>query len=203
MKIDAVQKKLNQWAEGFLRPEGFTYVRGADEYRRKIEGGTQSFAVIIKQGYPNRIVSFLVGVRIDAIQHIFNMFAGVSPTVHDTNESLAVRVQGLVEDIDELLESFNPDESLPPQSVEERIRKVVIPFLNETVTLNSVDRVLNETDLCHTMHPYRAMAAVIAAKLSGNPRFDEIVQSYQQDMEDLIPDERIKYDHLLTYLHSL
>lgn len=199
---------------------GFRLNRSAEGFVRKIPGGTQQLSVPFWDYCPEFQFSLVRCIRLDAVEDLFHRFSGSPERFH--KETLTSMTQ-----LEYFGEEPTPGRGVIFKAVTEAefanelsrlsafIRKKALPFFDRYNTLEALDRAMNPEippparnaawdsnrfAFDSTSHPYRGMRAVIIAHLVGNPRFEELLARYTEEMHDFIPVEREKFDKLVDYL---
>lgn len=197
-------------ADGGFRPN-----KASEGFVHKIPGGRQKISVAFWDYHPEYQFTLTLCIRLDEVEALCHPFAETPPEYQaETLTSLtqlehlgevAVPGRGVLYRVtteEELAAALIP--------VSRLISEKVLPFLDRHTDLAALDAAMNP-EIAETpdrrafnsaFHPYRGMTAIAAAYLARNPRFEQLVRRYQEEMEGMIPAERVKFERLVEYLRD-
>ncbi|HWB84012.1 MAG TPA: hypothetical protein VG675_07720 [Bryobacteraceae bacterium] len=186
---------------------GFRYVQ-EEGFEREIPGGSQKISLPVSDYGAFSKFSLVFCVRLNAVEQILDRFSGSPP------EYQSMTVTSMTP-----LAYFFPDKSGTKQyriETPSDLRNVVaelatrkdefLRFLDTHRDVRALDAAMNSPGgaaFDNSNQPYRAMHAVILARLAKNERFDEIVKQYRTEAQEWHKESRDQYERLVEYLEQL
>jgi hypothetical protein len=185
----------------------FRLNKSEEAFWRAVPMGRQKLFVPVVDYRPEFVVSLTVGLRIDQVEDVFNLFSGA--VGKDQKLTLTTIAP---------LDYFTGPEEAEYRVVEEAhvnavvqrlkavIETAIRPFLEEYQDVASIDRALNVEQrdrfditaaLSHAMH------SVIVARLAGNTAYPELVRGYEEQLAGFLPQIKDQFTRLVAYLDDL
>ena len=204
MRRGILRDKVYEWLYACTRLHGFEISNKHEGVRRVFGEGAHRISPVIMTRLPGPELSFLICIRINRVQDIYNPFARVAADFRSSNDSVAIRMQRLVAEAEPTAIESTEQLDLFLGRLGPQLEEVVIPFCDRVRDVEALDLILNETDLCHMMQPHRAMVALIAARLANNPRFEHLVATYEKEVRETTADfEQPQFFDLVAYLRGM
>ena len=187
---------------------GWKVVKKDEAFVRPITGGVQKIFVGIVDYNPEFRVSLTFATRIERVENIFNGVFGVPSS--EEKLSLTSMTQ---------LDYFFPNQPKPMQfsvRTDEDLRKAIdamgsilrdkaLAFLDAHQDLAALDRAMNGGDPAFDVSDptNRAMHALTVAKLTGNPRFEDLATSYQATIQHFPEMSKQQLARVIEHLRAL
>lgn len=68
------------------------------------------------------------------------------------------------------------------------LKETILPYFEQNSSIESVDKLLNkyprEISIHNSLYPLRANLAIIAARLNNNPKYNDLLNIYQEELEE-------------------
>jgi len=218
MNFKKTKKTIIDEIAGSVKSAGFKYDKNDEFFIKDIPGGIDTFYFLTANyGIEFRFDLFW-GVRIDRIADIYNMVTDKTEEYFRFSHVLANHLGALIEHIDNANDSIRCDPKrytiLKEEDVAEvidkaltDIRKYIMPYFEQNVTVERMDQILNRKPKEYTVHNStylnRAMMGLIAAKLVNNPRYDELVSIYDVELAGAAIDAKREYQKLKEWLSKM
>ncbi len=196
--------------------------RGKDAFIRSYEGGWDSFTFWMKDFYPSQYCSYRVNKRLECVEHIIGMLAekyDMRMKISKANWTLyfsAVTLSGSRLETDLPRMTKMEDALFTAELIKEFMTNTGFPFLLKMQDVRAFDKIINVEDDWETdfMKPFGMGGAfvfkkLIIARLSGNPRYEEMMSHYHTVYENEIresPEEEGEFvdgKHVLQYLEEV
>jgi hypothetical protein len=88
-----------------------------------------------------------------------------------------------------------------------RFKQYILPYFDENSSVERADKLLNEDARNLSPHnwvyPYKAMMGMIAAKLTKNPKYDELVSIYREELAEANPVNKEEFEKLTALLEKM
>ena len=189
MKVSDVRDNVAMYIADVLIPHGFKIKKASDGVtcERKINGGKQTILFVWANYRPLYRISACVIFRFDEMAKIDIEISGIERKYWADVTSSVSRISYFtgVEDIKyEVTTSEQIREVI--ENLKPTLLERVVPFLDKCSDLKTFERVLNERPsrgFDYTHLPGGAIHSVIAAKLMGNPEFENLVSDGWRSME--------------------
>lgn len=190
-----------------LEGTGFRLVKSIEGFTRRTPTGSHTLTVPIWDYRPTFTFSLVVGIRLDAVEDLFNESSGLPPASQKRSKTVLT-----------LLEHFTgPGRGeytvTEPTDVDAAMREIgpvleldVLPFLERYSDVGAIDEALHGQrvpgfDITQTL--FKARHALVVARLAGNPRYPDLVQEYRAMVADAPPVELERFEQLVARLDSL
>jgi len=198
-----VLRAIRSQLKHLLMPLGFKACKDGEGFDRKIEGGKQHFGIALCRNGLRFEFAPVTSMRLDIVENISNLFSGTPEDLRSGTMTMVV-LPDILTGVERMYPATTQDEiAASVDEVERLLIETVIPFLDAHQDLKSIDRAMNKNGLDTSFHPWRAVHSLIVAHLAGNPRFDELVSRYRDEMLNEPPQERAKYDEVVNYLRGM
>jgi hypothetical protein len=200
---DFIYAKLSK----VLLSAGFRLNKGEGAFVRKITNGFQKIFVPLVDYNPIFVFSLTIGIRLDAVEDIFNRFSGADDKGQKqtltTITQLTYFTEGRRKDyrVSTPIEIENAFSELNTV-----IDSNILPFLERYRDIQSLDAAINteklpgfdsSTLISHAMH------SIILARLAGNNRYNELVIEYDNALKGYPPFDRERFARLVSFLNDL
>lgn len=192
MRKKEVQDIIFLTLQDELAGHGFRYVKsGEGKLIRRFKGGWHVISAAMDAASLEPWFDLLAEIRLDVVANIFVELAGVLPAYHkDTNSAIAnlgyfwaepggQNERGVV--------NFDSPVSLMAKvrALFPLVKQRVIPLLDACTDVAGLDRLLNSGNtppfsVRNEKNESYATNALLAAKLAGNPHFEQLVSQYER-----------------------
>jgi hypothetical protein len=190
-----------------LLSSGFRLNKSEGAFVRKIPGGLQKIFVPLIDYNPDFIFSLMVGIRLDAVEDIFNRFSGAQGQGQQKTLTSMTPLAYFTEGRRKDYKVSTPAEiEIALSDLASVIESKILPFLKQYHDVQSLDSAINTTtptEFDTSNLASHAMHSVILAKLAGKNRFNDLVAKYENEMKGHIPADRERFTRLVAYLQSL
>lgn len=195
---------LYEQLKGKLSDAGFRLVKREQAFKRKTATGSQHIVIPVWNYSPLFRFTLLASVRVDAVEDVFHRCSGEPDEIHSESSSLTTPFAYFSNE-DEFSVTSVEEASDATRKIIPIIRSSILPHLNETEDVYAIDRLLNTSrnaaSLVNRIRPESSLPrALIAAKLSGNPAFAELISEYSAELKDYDPDVRKVFDDVVDFL---
>lgn len=202
MNTKYIRQVIYDWLSQVTASEGFQLRKKKEEVFRTIPGGGQSIGVAL-YSIPQYKFGLVIHTGLDEVEELMHRFSGIGPEYYSSAGTVCINMNKFCfwdhmyvtneQELDKALKQLKPV-----------VLEKIIPFLDTHQDAVALDQIFNHSQLCHTMQPYRGMAALIVAKMVNNPEFDELVEKYRNELSKKpgIPIEYDMYEALVKYLEE-
>lgn len=190
-----VRRQIVDALNPVLNPAGFRFKKKSEAFVRKLEGderGRQEFGIPLFEYHPLYKFSFVLCIRLDAVQEIVNRFAGV--LAEDYGDTMTSCTQLEYFDLPEHEYQVHSEAELAAvmPGICAMVREKVIPFFDQYRGVTSLNGAMNPEgaergnpplwsraffgtiDL-----PYNSMVALTVAYLAKDSRLKDLIAAYQ------------------------
>lgn len=212
MKVADISKQI---MEG-IAPIFMTYDFNIDfknrEFSREENGCLQIFDLAF---YRKGDVIEIEPVMRIKVKHIEDIYHHISIDHNDIFSTLGNDLFSIIEYYDEGRETGGSSGTRWIIKDDKSVRKLikVIPkyfereilrYYEENSSVARADELLNkyprEISIHNWLYPMRACLAIIAAKLNDNPKYDELVSIYEEEMKEAMESYREDFENLKKFL---
>jgi hypothetical protein len=206
MKKQEVRDFIFAGLKEVLAGAGFRLNKREGAFTRSIPNGFQKIYVPLYDFNPVFVFSLTIGIRLDAVEDIFNQFSGaMGPGQAQTTTSLTRLGYFTDEDPKEYKVSTKEEIDSALADLTPLINSKVLPFLEQYRDVQSLDDAMNTKKLPGfdtTILPSHAMHSIILAKLAGNPSLSALVTEYTKSLQNAPPADRERFDRLVSSLQG-
>ncbi|WP_432537908.1 hypothetical protein [Kineococcus arenarius] len=206
MQKPEVQELIYGGLSEALTGTGFRLNRSQEAFARRTTTGRQSLAVPLWDYQPDFQFSLVAGIRVDAVEDVFNKFSGAT----GKNATLTLTTMTPLSFFDDSRPQYEvrtPEEAdRAVEQLKETTRSKIVPFFEEHADTHSLDDVLHTRPQpgFDITEPFsHAMHALIVARLAGNPDYPSLVARYAAELTNLHPMLRDRFEGLLEHLPEL
>lgn len=214
MQVKNISEKIIENVAPKFIEHGFKVNKRKREFVREQAGCTQIFDLLFyKKG---DILEIKPEVRIK-IKHIEDIYHHISIDHDDIFRTLGNDLFSIIKYYDEGLETGGSSRTKWIIEDHNDINKLieVIPiyfeetilrYFNENSSVAKADELLNkyprDLSIHKSLYPMRACLAIIAAKLNDNPKYDELVEIYEEELEEALDSYKIDFAALKKFLSN-
>jgi hypothetical protein len=216
MNRKTVEKELDRRFGEVLVPRGYTLTK-LDKYTegfvRTGDGIRQSILIPVLDYAPEFQFSLTMCIRLETVETIFLPLSGILPEDSARSETCIVNIEDIVPGLD-LISVY--DRASIRQAVAQLapvISSRILPFLDEHRDVGSLDRWMNQEKPFEEVFEIKGgwgwwiwpfvMHAVILARLTQNPDFNQLAERYRNELRNFPKDDRERYEKLVEHLRSL
>lgn len=215
MKVNEIAQQISEGVLDSFQKHGFKYRKTQSEFVRKTKYVEQIFSLLYTKEHDGTItIKPELIIHIHDIEIIYKSIAQIKyrPYLTLGNDFSEIRdfdgneanfkkkptKYWLIEDNDDVEHLIK----IIPEYLEEDI----LPYFDSNSSVSRVDELLNKypEKMCvhNYSYPLRANIAIIAAKLNHNPRYEELVNIYEKELEDAEENYKIEFYRLKELLAS-
>lgn len=206
MKKQEVRDLIYTGLNKVLSSSGFRLMKGEGAFIRQISNGTQMIYVSLADYNPIFVFSLAIGIRLNAVEDIFNMFSGADEKhqkqTKTTLTPLSYFTEGHRKDYT-VSNEIEIDSAISELTV--LIGSKIIPFLETYQDVLSIDAAIHTQKLPNfdvNIFANYAMHSIIIACLAGNSRYKELVAEYENAMKNYTEFDKKRYAQLVSYLND-
>src|SRR5882757_5500371 len=195
--------------ESFLKHD-FVFDAVDRSFKRSIQDGSQAFYFFV---YNKRVIEIVPNwsIKLNNMTDIYHEITVKPPEAFQYTTVLDNSLFGLMEYVDSkdktvtssskryLIEN-EADIEILKNVIPIRFEEYVLPYFNLNSSVSRVDELLNrnqrELIIHQWLYPHRAIMGVIAAKLTNNPKFDELVTIYDEELKEAAPNYKQEFRNL-------
>jgi hypothetical protein len=205
-----------------LADHGFRLNKGQATFIRRIPDGRQSIGVPFYSYDPEYYFSLTVTIRLDAVEDIVNQFSGSPPAYHAMTETIITHLDYFTGQREPKYKvTCEADVTAALATLAPVVQQGILPFLDRLRDAPSLDQAVNgqpypsggaanaglvwagrRDAVDSSNQPYRAMHALVLARLAGNPEFERLATQAEADRTDLNAVDREKLGRLLASLRG-
>ncbi|MHB2154390.1 hypothetical protein ACX8XN_08325 [Calditrichota bacterium GD2] len=218
MLIKNVKKKIINELSDYLSKFGFKYNKKFDYFIRKSPESLQIIDLIFYKNKDGSItVEPVIRIKLKRIEEIYHKVTLKDKKYLDATSTISINLGKLIEHIENginkdtnndlryLIEN-EQDILILIKVLKDKFERYVVPYFEKYSTLKKIDEILNinpkEISIHNWLYPMRACIALIAAKLSNNPKYDELLKIYDEELEDAAENYKIEFARLKKLLES-
>lgn len=215
MKINEIAQQISDGVLESFQKYGFKYRKAQREFVRKIKEADHIFSLMYTKKNDGTItIKPELIIQVKEIEAIYKSIAQIKGTPYLTlgNHLLTIRDY----DGDDLNYKKKPTKEWLIENQEdinhlikiipEYLEEYILPYFDSNSSVSRVDELLNKypEKMCvhNYMYPTRANIAIIAAKLNENPRYEELVNIYEERMVNAEENSKIEFYKLKGLLAS-
>jgi len=212
MNIAEASKEIITGIAPAFTSQGFNVDFKEREFSREQNGCLQLFTLLFYD--KGDIIKIEPIIRIK-IKHIEDIYHHISIDHNDIFSTLGNDLFSIIEYYDEGCETGGSSGTRWVIRDKKSIRKLikVIPkyfereilrYFEENSSVARADELLNqyprEISIHNWLYPMRACLAIIAAKLNDNPKYDELIKIYEEELEEALESYKQDFIKLKKFL---
>ena len=218
MNFKKVKNRLFKGIQELVITEGFLFNKKDELFEKNVQGGIVYF-YFLHTKWPDEInFQLWWGVRIDCIADIYNMVTEKDKAYFHLTEVLSNNLGRLIDYVDNGNEFSRADPQkytiLKEEDVDTvisevlaDIRKYILPYFEQNVSIEKIDQILNryprELIIHNFIYPNKSMMGLIAAKLTKNPRYNQLISIYDEELAEAAEDAKREYEKLKELLSKM
>lgn len=200
-----------------LLPHGFQFDGRKKYFKRETQEAVQIFDLMFTKKKDGIYVEPTIRIKIKSIEDIYHQVAMKDPSYFEGTKTLGnnlFKIQQYQEDGVEIdsdetksyLIETKKDIEILVDVISKNFEHYALPYFTRNSTVSSADQLLNsnitEISVHNWLYPLRANLGIIAAKLNRNPKYDELVKVYEQELEGAETNYREEFKKLKDILAS-
>ncbi|UGU18150.1 hypothetical protein LS482_09745 [Sinomicrobium kalidii] len=212
MKVADISKQIIEGIAPVFIEEGFKVNKRAREFVREYNGCTQIFDLLFYKKGDTIEIEPIIRIK---IKHIEDIYHHISIDHNDIFSTLGNNLYKVVKHYDDNIDIDFDGKSKMLVEDDKDVKKLieVIPiyfkreglrYFNENSSVARADELLNkyprEISIHNWLYPMRACLAIIAAKLNDNPKYNELVKIYEEELEDALDSYKQDFANLKKFL---
>jgi hypothetical protein len=218
MNFKKIKAKLIDGIADSVISQGFLFDKKEEIFEKNIPGGIVSFYFLHVDYMDEFIFELWWGVRIDRMADIYNMVTEKDKEYFQHTEVLANSLGRLMDYTDNGNEFTRAErkkysirreddvESVIREALSD-IRTYILPYFEKNISIERIDQILNhrpEEQIVHSfVYPHRAMMGLIAAKLTGNTNYNQLVSIYDAELVEAADQMKREYEKLKELLAKM
>lgn len=215
MKIKDVYPLLLQGINQKISMYGFVMKKNDKTFRRKSNDFIQIFDLLLTKTSEGIYVEPIVRIKSVKIEEIYHSVSKKESIYFDGTSSIGSNIfkiiryyeEGIEKDYDEqqyyLIEK-DKDVDVLINVISEKFIFYGIKYIEENSSIDRIDNLLNknprEISIHNWLFPLRACIAIIAAKLNNNPKFEELIKIYEEELIETVYPYNIEFKELVLKL---
>ncbi len=216
MKIKDVAPRMLEEIRNNISGFGFRLNKSKKCFTRSARGYKQIFTLLFHKSGENVTVEPDLDLKLHVIEDIYHKITTKDPEFFDGTSTLTNNLGRIMEYMDNGVEVnrgipqlrylIEDDEDIEVliRVISEKFEKYVWPYFEANSSVERVDELLNryprELSIHHWLYPDRACIALIAAKLVGNPMYEDLVAIYTEELEGAVEDAKEEFSRLKVLL---
>ena len=214
MKVNEIARQITSSISSSIETYGFKLNHNTNEFKRRINHATQIFELVFyKEGNYLKIKPE-VRIKIKPIEDIYQQVSKRGDVYRTLGNDLfeILRYIDCGEETgkgEQYYWIIKDDESINKliKIIPEYFKETILPYFENNSTLSKVDELLNkyprELSIHNWLYPLRANLAIIAAKLNNNPKFEELVKIYEEELKEAEESYKTEFVKLKNILHEI
>jgi hypothetical protein len=180
MKKGEVRNAIFENLLNILGPIGFKSKKKGYLLERIFEGGCQAIIFSLADYNPTFVFTFLLSVRLDAIQDITNEFNGTPPAEFGSSVSSSTSMEYFIPESKGRFEIMSMDDIAGQFALLKPVfEEKVIPFFLSCITVEDMEkRVNSESDFIYALPKFAAFTGIAAAFLVRPESFEQVVEQH-------------------------
>jgi hypothetical protein len=206
MKKQEVRDLIYSELDKILSSTGFRLVKTDEAFVRAIPEGKQKIYVSLIDYNPRFIFSLTVGIRLNAVEDIFNLFSGADQKSQKYTVTSLTQLEYFT---GRPKSGFTVTSEAEIKSAISELQMVLIskimPFLDKYTDIRSLDTAMNVEqlqDFDTSMPNVHAMHSIILTKLAGNPDYRKLVSKYEDAMRNFTQFDKDRFSNLVRYMNE-
>lgn len=187
-----------------LQPAGFRLKKGEEAFVRPAEGGHNRLTVAIWDYHPLYEFSMAAGIRIDAVEDLFNLCSGILPVAQKLSTTTITQLAHFTQPA--RFQVSTPEEiAAAIDGLAPVINGKILPFFEKYRDVASLDLALNggqDPGIDGTVPPWSGLHRVSVAFLAGNPRLDEVAARCAAEIQAFPESQRARLDCLMKEIRA-
>lgn len=220
MVIKDVSVRIFEALKKPLLMHGFIFNKGKKEFKRTTNGAQQIFDLFFhKENDGSIFIEPQIRIKISEIENIYHKVSIEGGKSRDEIFTLGNNFIAIMNYIDKgddngekdintkYMVENDSDVDVLIKVIPKRFEEYALPYFDSNSTIAEVDKLLNENPRNLSVHnliyPIRACIGIIAAKLSNNPHFENLVSVYEEELQDANPVNKEEFDQLKRVLMEI
>ncbi|WP_332452953.1 hypothetical protein [Chryseobacterium aquaticum] len=215
MKVNEIAQQISDGVLESFQKHGFKYRKAQKEFIRKTDNADQIFRLYYyKENDGTVTIKPELIIQVKEIEAIYKSIAQIKGSPYLTLGNYFSHIRDY--DGDDANYKRKPtkywlienDEDISHliKIIPEYLEEDILPYFDSNSSVSRVDELLNKypEKMCvhNYMYPTRANIAIIAAKLNENPRYEELVNIYEERMVNAEENSKIEFYKLKGLLAS-
>lgn len=215
MKVNAIAQQISDGVVESFQKYGFYYRKAQKEFVRKKDNVEQIFKLFIYKKNDHFTIDPEIKIHLKEIESIYKSIAQIESRPYLTLGNHFLKIRDYDGDsanyknkpTKEWLIENEEDIEYLIKIIPKYLEEVILPYFDTNSSLSRVDELLNKypekMSVHNYMYPLRANIAIIAAKLNNNPRYNELIDIYESELEDAEENYKIEFYKLRELLESM
>lgn len=213
MKIKDVYPLLVQGIEDKIKEYGFEFKKNDKTFKRRTNNFIQTFDLLLTKTTEGITVEPTIRIKSKEIEDVYHSVAKKEPQYFDGTSCIGYNLfkiasyydEGKEIDYDEqkyyLIEE-EKDVYILVNVISEKFISYGIRYFDENSSVARIDYLLNkyprDISIHNWLYPLRACLAIIAAKLNNNPKFNDLIRIYSEELIDAAYPYNEEFKELVT-----
>ncbi|WP_333577720.1 hypothetical protein [Sphingobacterium sp.] len=215
MTVNQISEQISAGITESFEKEGFKYLKSQRKFVKKTKNVEQVFSMLYtKRNNGSITIKPELLIHIFEIESIYKEIAQIKYRPYLTLGNYFSNIRDYDGDAKKyngaqtrlwLIENDEDVQHLI-KIIPEYLEEDILPYFDKNSSIHRVDELLNEyprnLSVHNEMYPLRANIAIIAAKLNGNPNYDDLLNIYEQELEDAEENYKIEFYKLKDILEN-
>jgi len=204
LKSKEIKEKLAQHLSYHIASDGFVYKKGKNEFINSYGEMRYIFNMLLTAWSDHYSISVRLNISQENIEEIYERILGKSHrlTIENTIERIYVGFGGKwLKNADMSIILFeNEDIEAAVDTLVDYYNNIAKPYYKLYQTLDEIDKIINNVPFDHCPEHVggnfddRCMKGLIVARLVQNPKYDQLVNIYNEKIKDTM-----NYDSITNY----
>lgn len=215
MNISEASKILMNGIETDFENHGFKPNKNNREFKRVVGDAVQRFRLFFYKEGGQISIKPEVSIEIRPIEDIYRKVSSIKGRPYHTMGNHLFEILRYLDLGEEIGKGTTQDWAVQNkenidyliQVIPKYLEESIIPYFDENSSLSRVDELLNkyprELSVHNYIYPLRANIAVIAAKLNKNPKYEELLSLYEEELEEAEETYKTEFYDIKEYLGTL
>lgn len=216
MRVKEVSEKINKGVSSFFEEHDFKYKKTTEEFIRKTDIAEQIFRLYYyKENDSTITIKAEIIIHLNEIESIYRSITHITDRPHLTLGNYFSQIRDY--DGDEINYKREPTKYWLVENdkdiqhliniIPEYLEEDILPYFENNSTISRVDELLNKypEKMCvhNYIYPLRANIAIIAAKLNKNPKYEELIETYEKELLDAEENYKKEFYKIIDILKSM
>lgn len=212
MKVSEVSQKLFEGILPFFESHQFRLNKNNREFKRKNRDITQIVDFYFNKNHKGLSLEPKIRIKVKLVEDVYRQATIVKSRPFLTLGNHLFEILRYIDKGEETGKKNIYDWSIEKEEdinklievIPEYLEETILPYFKENSSLSRVDYLLNkyprELSIHNYLYPLRANLAIIAAKLNNNPRYEELIQIYEEELQEAAEDYKEEFYRLKKIL---
>ncbi len=218
LSIKDVSQSIISGISEKMSSHGFIFDKYHKYYIKRTEDSHQIFDLVFMRKDAGILVEPVVRIKIRPIEDIYHKVATKDEEYFEGTDTLGNNLGRIIDHFEKgaqqntnskmkyLIEN-EKDIAILKKVIPNKFEQYALRYFDNYSSVAKTDELLNsnprEISIHNWLYPLRACLALIAAKINHNPRYDELVNIYEQELENAADNYRKEFSLLKNILSNM